>query len=279
MKKIIKFFILVIILLVLITVFVFYFKNKENDADKKLQEIYDYGDNLEKMDILPNTIVATLDGEEILFHEIESTRKSIDFAIGESNKLNENYIGERNAFYSTLEKHLTTNLVKKFPEEVKGNLDIENILEKTKNEWLNGPKGYNAEDGRKKILDVLCIEENEIWLNDEEFLIYIQNLMVNMTLGMNGSRLLIDFMIERPELANDSKLEELVEEYKNIKKEQEALINEKKSAEAADLINRQMELSLQIKELYTKDLILNSDLKLVVDKNELSTKVPQIYSK
>ena len=61
---------------------------------------------------------------------------------------------------------------------------------------------------------------------------------------------------------------------KNCKKN---YIDEGKQEEAIELAKETMDLLVETLEIYMKDLILNSDIELCVDKNELSYKVPKIY--
>ena len=67
-------------------------KNKSSNLEDKIQEIYNYGDYIEEQDIKPNTIVAKFNGEEILFREIETARKSINYSIDNGKEENENFL-------------------------------------------------------------------------------------------------------------------------------------------------------------------------------------------
>ena len=170
-KKLILGIISVVLMIAIIITVYLLSKNKSSNLEDKIQEIYNYGDYIEEQDIKPNTIVAKFNGEEILFREIETARKSINYSIDNGKEENEN----KNAFYEVLEKKLYIELAKKYPDEVVYNLNIEQNLEKVKKEWSEGYGEKNAEEYRKDYLDVLGIEKDEIWLNENDFLKYLQN--------------------------------------------------------------------------------------------------------
>lgn len=109
-------------------------KNKFNNSEERIQEIYNYGNYIETKDVKPNTIVARFNGEEILFREIETTRKSINYSINNGNEERK----DKNAFYEVLVNKLYIELAKKYPDEVTYNLNIEQNLEKIKKEWSEG---------------------------------------------------------------------------------------------------------------------------------------------
>ena len=97
MKKV--YLIIIIFILIGSGIFVLVHINKKNtsntiEAQNSIEEILEYGEKLEPMDILPNTIVAKLNGEPILFREVGTTRKSIDYIKDDTT--------ERNAFYELL---------------------------------------------------------------------------------------------------------------------------------------------------------------------------------
>ena len=83
MKKFRKrIFVLIMILLIMFSLVLFKINYDKVKTDKGLkskeskkqvhimQELYDYGEYLETLDLAPNTIVAKIDGEEILFHQV-----------------------------------------------------------------------------------------------------------------------------------------------------------------------------------------------------------------
>ena len=100
-----KMVIIIVIVIVILTllfgaikIFIDKSDNNTKNIDEEIQKLYEYGDRLEGMDILPNTIVAKLNGEEILFHEIESYRKSINYSIENGSTDSEG----KSAFYEVL---------------------------------------------------------------------------------------------------------------------------------------------------------------------------------
>ena len=279
-----KIFLTIICFIIIGIVGVFFTQNSNKNSDnesilskekqKKMDELYEYGEKIEKMDILPNTIVAKFNGQEILFHEVESYRNSINYAIENGNK---DFEG-KSAFYEVVINKLYSYLAKKYPEAVTYGLNIEEQKEKTKKEWYEGTSEENPEEHKKSWLKVLFIEEDEIWLKEDDFVKYLQYRSVEMNLQSKGMSILHDFMIEKPELANDKELENLVNEHLDIREKQIEFVNENKTEDALNLTDRYMNLYKKIQVLYTCDLILNSDLELCVDKGELSTTVPTIYS-
>lgn len=262
--------VMMIILTISITVYLSS-KNKSNKLEDKIQEIYNYGNYIEEQDIKPNTIVAKFNGEEILFREIETARKSINYSINNGNEESKN----KNAFYEVLENKLYIELAKKYPDEVKYNLNIEQNLEKTKKEWSEGYGEKNVEEYRQEYLDVLAIEKDEVWLNEDDFLKYLQNISIEQMLSTKGMQIVYKFMLEKPELANDKILEEKVNEYKKLQDAQKDMTDKGEMLNAA---KDGTKLFTEIRELYVKDLIINSNIEFCADKGELSTKVPEIYS-
>ncbi len=109
-------------------------KNKFNNSEERIQELYNYGNYIETKDVKPNTIVARFNGEEILFREIETTRKSINYSINNGNEERK----DKNTFYEVLVNKLYIELAKKYLDEVTYNLNIEQNLEKIKKEWSEG---------------------------------------------------------------------------------------------------------------------------------------------
>ena len=178
-----------------------------------------------------------------------------------------------------LQRKVCVYIAKKYPDSVTYNLNVEKNLQKTKDEWENGYGEYSAEEYRKKFLETLCIEPDEIWLNDDEFLKYLQYISQEQMLIAKGLQILNDFSIEKPELANDEELDKKIKELNQLREEQTAAINTGNSETAQSLMKEILELHVEIRELYMWNLILNSDLELCVDKNELSNTVPEIYTK
>ena len=275
-----KMVIIIVIVIVILTllfgaikIFIDKSDNNTKNIDEEIQKLYEYGDRLEGMDILPNTIVAKLNGEEILFHEIESYRKSINYSIENGSTDSEG----KSAFYEVLVNKLYAYLAKEYPDESTYSLNIESTLERTKNEWENGNEEISLEEYRKEWLDILAIEEDEIWLNEEDFMTYLQYISVEQMLSNKGMNIVFDFMINKPELANDEGLDEKVKKLNELNEQQKKLIDGNKQAEALELSKDLYNQYNEVRELYVKDLIINSDLELCVDKGDLSKKVPTIY--
>lgn len=250
--------------------------NKEVINNQKLtvQDLYKYGERIEQMDISPNTIVAKFNGEEILFHEIESQRISINNTLEDGN-VDDN---EKSAFYEVLKNELYCDLAIKYSDASDVSLDsAHQTIVRLKNEWINGTDDDSVEEYRNELLSVLCIEENEIWLSEEDFIIYLQDIFSRMYLSNKGIDILWDFMLEKPELAEDKELENKVEQIKNIQGKQKELVDAGKREEAIEFTSELAKLLKEVREIYTQDLILNAEIELCVDKNELSYEVPILY--
>lgn len=269
--------ILVCIFLILIGLIILGLKERKENKKVNIEknELYQYGEKLEKMDIAPNTIVAKIYGQEVLFREVETYRKSIDYSVENGNAESE----EKNAFYEVLKNKVDVYLAKEYPDAVTYNLNVERNLQKTKDEWENGYGEYSTEEYRNKYLETLCIEQNEIWLDDDAFLEYLQYISQEHMLVVKGSMILDKFMLEKTELVNDEELDKKVEKLNQIREKQTEALHNNNLEEAQNSIAEFAKLYKEIRELYMWDLILNSNLELCVDKKELSNTVPEIYTK
>lgn len=245
------------------------------EKQEKIEVLYEYGNMIEKMDLLPNTIIARFNGQEILFHEVKSYRNSINYSIENSENVEE-FI-EKNAFYEVILNKLYSYLAKTYPSAVTYGMDIAARMEKTKKEWYEGTDSEDVKTHQKKWLETLFIKEDEIWLSEEDFVTYLQYRSVEMDLQSKGMRILYNFMTEKPELANDKELEKMVEEHLMLKDKTKKLMEENKTEEALSINSDSMDIYTKIKDLYICDLILNAEIELCVDKKELYTEVPEIY--
>ena len=247
-----------------IAIIVISMQSRENNKESEIKKLYDYGDNLENMDLKPNKKKKKINGDEILYREIKTSRIQLDYSKNNSKNVAEN----KNAFYEVLKNKLFIQYAKKYPDAVEYDAHIQENIDKATREWQNGTDNKSVEEYRKEYLNVLGIKEDEIWLNEKDFLTYIQNVSAEMMLQVKGSSIITKFAIERPELALDENLEKKVKEYNELKNN---------SNTPAEYMNKSVELYNEIRELYIKDLILNSNVELCVDKNESSYKVPEIY--
>jgi len=267
MKKKTVFLIIIILVISAVLLFVLLNIKNENNSNKlSIEKIYEYGEYIESLDIPPNTIVAKINGEEILFHEIESYRYSINYSIENGS---EESIG-KNAFYEVLKNKLVAYMAKEYPDASNKNLNIDNNLEKTKREWLYGYGEYTVEEARERWLKVLYVEKDEIWLDEDDWITYLQNRSIEMMLTSKGNSIIFDFIFDKPELANDKLLEKKLKEYNDIKEQQKKYMDEGKQEKALELYSQTGDLLTELREIYEKDLILNSNIELCVDKNELS---------
>lgn len=273
-KKIIT--LIITICIIALTSIVLLNTTKHNsNAEQEIQKLYEYGEYIESLDIPPNTIVARINGEEILFHEIESYRYSINYSIENGS---EESIG-KNAFYEVLKNKLAIYMAKEYPDASNYNLNIDNNLEKTKKEWLYGYGEYTVEEARERWLKVLYVKKDEIWLDENDWITYLQNRSIEMMLTSKGNSIIFDFIFDKPELANDKLLEEKIKKYNDIKEQQKKYMDEGNQEKALELYSQTGDLLTELRAIYEKDLILNSNIELCVDKNELSYTVPVIYGK
>jgi len=275
MKKKIIILIIVIFIIVLTSIILLNTIKHNSNTEQEIQKLYEYGEYIESLDIPPNTIVARINNEEILFHEIESYRYSINYSIENGSEESKG----KNAFYEVLKNKLAIYMAKKYPDASNYNLNIDNNLEKTKKEWLYGYGEYTVEEARESWLKVLYVEKDEIWLNENDWITYLQNRSVEMMLTSKGNSIIFDFMFDKTELANDKILERKIAEYNYIKEQQKKYMDEGKQEETLELYAQTGDLLTELREIYEKDLILNSNIELCVDKNELSYTVPIIYGK
>lgn len=94
-----------------IAIIVISMQNRANDKENEIKKLYDYGDKLENMDLKPNTIVAKINGDEILYREIKTSRIQLDYSKNNSKNVAEN----KNAFYEVLKNKLFIQYAKKVP--------------------------------------------------------------------------------------------------------------------------------------------------------------------
>lgn len=270
-----KYIFIIIFVIIVICITVFMIINKDNNSiDIEVQKLYEYGEYIEKMDIPPNTIVAKINDEEILFHEIECYRNSINNSIENGSK---EAVG-KSAFYEVLVNKFAIYMAKKYSEDSNYSLNIEMNKEKVLNEWQNGYDGYTKEEYQEKWLKVLYIEKDEIWLNENDWITYLQKHTIDQMLASKGRSILSKFSFSKPELVNDKILKEKIKEYNDIQEQQKKFIDKGQQEKAIDIASGTMELLLEIQDRYIKELLLNSDIELCVDKKELSFEVPVLYS-
>ena len=119
---------------------------------------------------------------------------------------------------------------------------------------------------------------DDIWLNDSDFLRYIQNISVNMYLESSGISVLYKVMLEKPEIAGNTQLEEKVKEYNELKSYLESnKADMLTSEEYQEKYSKYAGLIIEIQEEFMESMILNSQIELCADSEELYTEVPQIY--
>ena len=125
---------LLIILAIIITTIAIKSKSTKKTT---IEELKEYGNKVEEMDILPNTIIAKMNGEEILFHELENRRKSINYSV--ENGYEE--LKDKNAFYELLVSKLEEKMAKEYKDESNYNMNIEEERERIRKAWYEGEEG------------------------------------------------------------------------------------------------------------------------------------------
>ena len=264
--------IIIVLLLIILAIIITTIAIKSKSTKKStIEELKEYGNKVEEMDILPNTIIAKMNGEEILFHELENRRKSINYSV--ENGYEE--LKDKNAFYELLVSKLEEKMAKEYKDESNYNMNIEEERERIRKAWYEGEEGKDLEEYRKDLLDALCIQQNEIWLNEEDFVTYLENIFVNMRVQAKGMDIINKFMLERPELANDEEFTKKVETYNNTMNQIESGTNITENS--LTYVKNATNQLLEIRDLYIKDLILQQDIELCAEKQELSTKTPEVY--
>lgn len=230
-----------------------------NAPDSRIQKLYSYGEYIEKMDVPPNTVVARFNGEEILFCEVESTRKSINYSI---NNGSSESIGE-SAFYTVLTYKLYAQTAIEQKNASNYNLNAEENIAKPKREW----ESYSAEK-QNEWLESLCIERDEIWLSEENFIKYLQKKSIDRMLVSKGMGIVFDTVFENPELSGDSRLASKYNMYKRMQHNSDLSF--------IFLFSEVMKVSDKLEKTYVEKLILDADLELCADDKELSYTLPVI---
>lgn len=214
---------------------------EENDQYTK-EELYEYGDKIKNMELAPNTIVAKIDGEEILKCEVDRAEYSIQYAISNGTDLSEN-----NALYDVLELKLANQLVDKDSIAAEYEVDVKNFIEMSQEELNEFYEMYN-------------IEEDEKWLSDYE----LKNFFI---------RNMIEFRAESE--LSDSIWEEAKNNKANIKNEEYLkLLEIVKDEEYSDADN----LS-KLVNLYKRELLFSKKIELCVENNQKSVVIPLDYMK
>lgn len=259
-SKRIIFYLVLIVLILIASVLAINFINKNSIENNKSQnnssdntpaikhtkeEIYEYGKKIEEADIPPNTVVARINGEDILKCDV-TMEKFMMKNSSEDNKLNLN----ENAFYELLEKKTlekedgTGNYAKEIDPET-----IQYALE------MNTEKGISA------LLEIYDISEDEKWLSNDEYINMYAKSLLTYQGALEGTA---DLVIEA--IYNERKFKD--EEY--VALQEQYLKNIESNSETSDQL---AELMIAFK----KVLLLNQDIEFCMEENILSTEKPKDY--
>ena len=259
-SKRIIFYLVLIVLILIASVLAINFINKNSIENNKSQnnssdntpaikhtkeEIYEYGKKIEEADIPPNTVVARINGEDILKCDVTMEKFMMENS-SEDNKLNLN----ENAFYELLEKKTlekedgTGNYAKEIDPET-----IQYALE------MNTEKGISA------LLEIYDISEDEKWLSNDEYINMYAKSLLTYQGALEGTA---DLVIEA--IYNERKFKD--EEY--VALQEQYLKNIESNSETSDQL---AELMIAFK----KVLLLNQYIEFCMKENILSTEKPKDY--
>ena len=259
-SKRIIFYLVLIVLILIASVLAINFINKNSIENNKSQnnssdntpaikhtkeEIYEYGKKIEEADIPPNTVVARINGEDILKCDVTMEKFMMENS-SEDNKLNLN----ENAFYELLEKKTlekedgTGNYAKEIDPET-----IQYALE------MNTEKGISA------LLEIYDISEDEKWLSNDEYINMYAKSLLTYQGALEGTA---DLVIEA--IYNEREFKD--EEY--VALQEQYLKNIESNSETSDQL---AELMIAFK----KVLLLNQDIEFCMEENILSTEKPKDY--
>lgn len=269
-KKVIVSVIIILLSISILYVVVSNTNSKSNVVSKKIYTMHDleeYGDYLETLDLKPNTIVASFDGEPILFHEIKWHINQRKYAEENSNSSS---LIPNNSFLKALYSRAYVKIAKDYPDYTGYGLHLSETIQKLENEWNNGDK--------EKLLNVVGIETEDIWLNDESMLNYMKSLYTNMDLEGKGLHICMKLMYEKPEISGSKEVIQKVKEYQELTEYLKDNKDETQTSEEyKEKMKRQMNLILEIRNEFMEAYILNNKIKLLANENKLYTDIPDIY--
>ena len=259
-SKHIIFYLVLIVLILIASVLAINFINKNSIENNKSQnnssdntpaikhtkeEIYEYGKKIEEADIPPNTVVARINGEDILKCDVTMEKFMMENS-SEDNKLNLN----ENAFYELLEKKTLEK------EDGTGN-----YAKEIDSETIQYALEMNTEKGISALLEIYDISEDEKWLSNDEYINMYAKSLLTYQGALEGTA---DLVIEA--IYNERKFKD--EEY--VALQEQYLKNIESNSETSDQL---AELMIAFK----KVLLLNQDIEFCMEENILSTEKPKDY--
>lgn len=259
-SKRIIFYLVLIVLILIASVLAINFINKNSIENNKSQnnssdntpaikhtkeEIYEYGKKIEEADIPPNTVVAKINGEDILKCDVTMEKFMMENS-SEDNKLNLN----ENAFYELLEKKTLEK------EDGTGN-----YAKEIDSETIQYALEMNTEKGISALLEIYDISEDEKWLSNDEYINMYAKSLLTYQGALEGTA---DLVIEA--IYNERKFKD--EEY--VALQEQYLKNIESNSETSDQL---AELMIAFK----KVLLLNQDIEFCMEENILSTEKPKDY--
>lgn len=234
MKNIIKkykelvFVLLIIILIIFFQVvkLILDFSNKE-ESKITIESIYTYSEEKIKEDLLPNTIIVKVNGENIYKYDIDRYQYSIDSSDDSS----------KNALYELIKQKV---LISKYADKDYFNTRVSLYKEVTSQVDNMNELEFN------QILNIYGIQENEKWISDGELKNIIKEDLLDIHLYSDAMIKVMDKALENEEnffddeyLFNLDQLNKMVEE---------------------NVFEGKTQLISNIQDMYIERLILNSNI-------------------
>lgn len=224
---------LFIVLLIIISIILFQvvrliidYNNKEK-TKFTVEDIYKYGEEKIKEDLLPNTIIAKVNGENIYKYDIDRYQYSLDNGDDLS----------KNALYELIKQNV---LISKYADKGYFNTRVSLYKQVISQVDNMGEIEFN------KILEIYGIQENEKWVSDGELKNIIKEDLLDTHLYSDAMIKVIDKALENEENFLD-------DEYLFNLEELNKMVEENVFEGKAELISH-------IQEIYIERLILNSDI-------------------
>lgn len=196
---------------------------KYDSKNITIEEIQKYGEEIKNKEMLPNTVIAKVDGENIYKYDLDRRQYLID----KSEEKNQN------ALYEVIEEKI---LIKYQDEDYFDNR--QNLYNNTVNQYEN----MTVEEFQY-MLDMYGISEDEKWISDEA----LKKLMLQQSLDMyrynSGYSKILENCIKNEDYFMDRNYLEKLEQYNN-------------STE----LGEKAQLLKEIQDIYIEQLVLTSNI-------------------
>lgn len=216
---------LLIVFIIIVFVVLFQIVKVENYDSNEItkEKIYEYGEEIVTKEMVPNTVVAKVNGENIYKFEVDKYQYS----------LNSSDSIYRNALYETIKN----KVIIKYADQ--GYFDTrQELYQKTVDKHEN-----MSNEEFVKLLEIYGISEQEKWTSDEEIKDIMLNQDLDMLLYSDGYSKVLKRAIKNEESFIDINYLEKLEQYNNLNDN-----------------NKSYELLTELENLYIEQLILNSNI-------------------